>query len=430
MKPKGSISLDVREQRVNLANFLTRRIDHNKLWEAFDTDHNGYLDEKEFKDLLLQTFVYFVEMQAETEQEDIIMPEKYELMNSVNILYEQLANKIDKNRDGTIDFEEFRNLGDYMMSEYQKIHDKDFSNNGEFSMAHMAQQMFGELEELEDEQYIDESLTKITYFGPPGMQQIVQYDSEGLKSMKFWTYGTGTVVGSLELWGKELFLTILVGVGFLISHFGLGDYQRELNTLELRSFLVGIETLLAFLAGFYVEGVLGRWWTMRSDGIGGVINSLNDLCLVICSIMHENTKKQKDIRNLIMRYGLLSHALLYDTVKGNFITEEDEAKTWEKLMSRSLVFPSEVKILKGQSKKFPVVWSWIMSYIRELHSQGILGEVDGFGADRRGHMIDICREARRAGSCTLLHQSHQLPLPYVHLVCFIVNAYQVTCFSY
>merc|ERR1719445_1638401 len=44
--------------------------------------------------------------------------------------------------------------------------------------------------------------------------------------------------------------------------------------------------------------------------------------------------------------------------------------------------------------------------------------------DRFEHFAEICRAGRRACSLTALHIRCQLPLPYVHLICIVINLYQ------
>ena len=54
-----------------------------------------------------------------------------------------------------------------------------------------------------------------------------------------------------------------------------------------------------------------RWWAIRKDGIANVVGAVSNLSLMVSGLMHGNSKQEIQVRNLIVRYGLLAHALLY-----------------------------------------------------------------------------------------------------------------------
>merc|ERR1719361_513880 len=102
-----------------------------------------------------------------------------------------------------------------------------------------------------------------------------------------------------------------------------------------------MEALLAFFAGLYVQQVLDRWWCIRSEGIGGVCNAVTDLSLTIAGLTHDTAdREEQNLRNIIVRYGLLAHALIYARAQDKLDGDEaDDA--WADLKERGLVTVDE-----------------------------------------------------------------------------------------
>ena len=93
-----------------------------------------------------------------------------------------------------------------------------------------------------------------------------------------------------------------------------------MNIEELAEFTEGLEVLLALILAFYVGNMTTRWWVIRSEGIGGIIKAVSDIVLLVGAIAHGDTPSERAIRNDVIRYGLLSHALLYYEAQVHFIT--------------------------------------------------------------------------------------------------------------
>ena len=79
--------------------------------------------------------------------------------------------------------------------------------------------------------------------------------------------------------------------------------------------------LVAFLMGLFLCSIIDGWWIVRQDCIGKLWNCILNLCQVIAVHLPE---KDMEIKLLILRYGLLSHALIYkyaqqtdDNLQGN-----------------------------------------------------------------------------------------------------------------
>jgi len=285
--------------------------------------------------------------------------------------------------------------------------DRNVSNPG---LANMANSLFHDVEEV----ILDRHRKKkghIEYFG----DQIMEYDTTGLTSFSFFTYFVGTVLASPSLWIKLLFLHVIAAIAGTISHFLINEDKIELG--ELRDFTVGFEAVLAFFAGFYIDNVSARWWTIRSEGIGGVCKVVTDLSLVISGVSVAPKYMMDEMRNVVTRYGLLAHSMIYLQAQ-EMLTKKHQEDAFKKLETKGLITKPEIEILMKVNRKFAAVWGWLLSYLEGLVLEEILPD------DRFEQMAELCREGRAAAGLVLLHIDCQLPLPYVHLVCLMTNVYQ------
>jgi len=274
----------------------------------------------------------------------------------------------------------------------------------------MANSLFHDVEEV----ILDRHRKKkghIEYFG----DQIMEYDTTGLTSFSFFTYFVGTVLASPSLWIKLLFLHVIAAIAGTISHFLINEDKIELG--ELRDFTVGFEAVLAFFAGFYIDNVSARWWTIRSEGIGGVCKVVTDLSLVISGVSVAPKYMMDEMRNVVTRYGLLAHSMIYLQAQ-EMLTKKHQEDAFKKLETKGLITKPEIEILMKVNRKFAAVWGWLLSYLEGLVLEEILPD------DRFEQMAELCREGRAAAGLVLLHIDCQLPLPYVHLVCLMTNVYQ------
>lgn len=285
--------------------------------------------------------------------------------------------------------------------------ERNVSNPG---LANMANSLFHDVEEV----ILDRHRKKkghIEYFG----DQIMEYNTTGLTSFSFFTYFVGTVLASPSLWIKILFLHVVAVSAGVFSHFVINEDKIELG--ELRDFTVGFEAVLAFFAGFYIDNVSARWWSIRSEGIGGVCKAVTDLSLVISGVSEAPKYMMDEMRNVVTRYGLLAHSMIYLQAQ-EMLTKQNQEDTFKKLETKGLITKPETEILKKVNRKFAAVWGWLLSYLEGLVLEEILPD------DRFEQMAELCREGRAAAGLVLLHIDCQLPLPYVHLVCLMTNVYQ------
>jgi len=400
---------DLDNYAVDLAEFLNGQADLQQIWDQFDVDGNGFIDEREFEALLYMCLAVFF---ASRNSDDVPIPSPAELEVQIDNLREVLVEQMDTNNDGVIDRVEFEKMGEYLRLQYDnmkegKINSKDGPG---LNLASILDELCNEVEETD---VIDSTIYAGTtrYVGG----QIVDYKSDDFVSWGAFFRLQGTVLVSRDLWKKIGLLALFLTAGYVTSRY-VGAKEIFDNIEEMRGFMDGLDALLAFFAGMYLDIILGRWWTMRSEGVGGVINAVTDISLSLAGLLHANTKEEEQVKNLVLRYGLLSHALIYGEARDYFLQKDHEY--WDDLMAKGLIVYREMKVLKKVRRKPEAVWGWILSYIESCTAKGILPE------DRLVHFTDMCREGRKACGLITLHLTCQLPLPYVHLICIVINLYQ------
>jgi len=97
-------------------NFLTGgNIDN--LWHQFDSNGDGYIDAKEFNNLVFVSLKFFC-----TERNpDAPAPKQEDMQPFIDKLVKQLRPLVDKDQDMQITKEEFKSYGQYLTNEFRKL---------------------------------------------------------------------------------------------------------------------------------------------------------------------------------------------------------------------------------------------------------------------------------------------------------------------
>merc|ERR1719184_702885 len=89
----------------------------DELWNQFDSNGDGQIDEAEFENLVYTSLKHFC-VQRNPEQE---APSKESMGPFIHKLIEQLRPYVDKDRDNSITKVEFSSYGKYLTSEFRKL---------------------------------------------------------------------------------------------------------------------------------------------------------------------------------------------------------------------------------------------------------------------------------------------------------------------
>jgi len=100
-----------------LENFFEARKTTKDLWNTFDADGNGYIDEKELDDIIHNALVYF----AKLRDENAPAPKRERTKPFIQKIRGEILSIVDENKDGSLTPKEFVQLGKFLQNEKEKI---------------------------------------------------------------------------------------------------------------------------------------------------------------------------------------------------------------------------------------------------------------------------------------------------------------------
>jgi len=246
----------------------------------------------------------------------------------------------------------------------------------------------------------------VTYF----WRQILFYDHEKMIRWKSLTFFWGTILEDMTLWTKVGTMLLITIGSAVLCHLIYGADAAELDTNYMDTIITQLNALTAFLLGFYLNEVVKRWWKVRDDCIGELWRAINNLCQLTATHLGEDTEDQQ-CKALVLRYGLLSHALCYKQAQKTDSQLQD-------MLEIELINKDELVILKNLRNKPQVIWVWMTSFFRYL-----IWDTRQIPQELVKNVHDELFRGRGAIQRTFSYIDTQVPLPYTHL-----NALTVHCF--
>mmetsp|Transcript_5248 Transcript_5248/g.8804 ORF Transcript_5248/g.8804 Transcript_5248/m.8804 type:complete len:324 (+) Transcript_5248:2-973(+) len=180
---------------------------------------------------------------------------------------------------------------------------------------------------------------------------------------------------------------------------------------------------LFFLLGPFVSLAIARWWQMRMDLLGGVWGVVADLNIYAATWFSSNSEADRTARELVQRYGLAAHTLLYRGARGQ--------ESLDGLVKAGLLLPQEAAVLKPLPSKSQMIFSWLFdfwSHALAENSSGLGTSPVPNAAQQAPIVLKRVLDGRGAAGGALAVVFTQIPFPYVHLLsllvqsCCIINA--------
>jgi len=100
-----------------ISNFLEGKGTLDTLWNQFDNDNSGTIDQKEFRNLVYHSLLHFC-MQRNP---DLPAPSRDNMKPFIEKLCNQLQPFVDKDQDMVITRDEFKGYGTYLTTEFKKL---------------------------------------------------------------------------------------------------------------------------------------------------------------------------------------------------------------------------------------------------------------------------------------------------------------------
>jgi len=174
---------------------------------------------------------------------------------------------------------------------------------------------------------------------------------------------------------------------------------------------------LFFLLGPYVGLAIARWWQMRMDLLGGVWGAISDLNMYATTWFSSGSKADRAARELVLRYGLAAHTLLYKAAR------RDESL--DSLVDSGLLLKEEAEVLAPLPSKSQMVFAWLFDF----WSRALRDDSGGLGTSPVPHaqnqapvVLKRIQDGRGAAGGALAVVFTQIPFPYVHLLAMLVQS--------
>lgn len=204
--------------------------------------------------------------------------------------------------------------------------------------------------------------------------------------------------------------SLLAGVG--LHYFDIQVAETDANRLV--KLVQDFQSLCTFLLGFFVSTCVTRWWAIRNDCIGMLWGCSDDLALIIGSYFGRDTEMDREVRETVRRWSVLSYELVYKQAQA----QEDLTD----LVRRDILKEHERELLLEECSKPQVIWGWMCSYFSHL----AYGDPD-CGGSRLPYPVttlpqlhEICRHARGAIGALFAYTDTQVPFRYVHFLALVI----------
>merc|ERR1719388_272296 len=154
------------------------------------------------------------------------------------------------------------------------------------------------------------SFADINVVGHEKEHQIVRYDMDVLGDLRVLAkpWSRGSIFQSPRIWWQIL-VYILVALAVAAAFFFLIPDPAKIDYTSAKGLSGYFNMILPFLFGIYLNNIFSRWWTMRTQGIGMISNSVNNLSVMLAS--QAQGSDFVEAQHVMLRYGLLSHELTF-----------------------------------------------------------------------------------------------------------------------
>jgi hypothetical protein len=258
-----------------------------------------------------------------------------------------------------------------------------------------------------------------------GGYAITDYTPDKLSTIRVFCVVKGTVLTNIVLFFEQLLITSVFAIA-AVTVYNLfqdkvemeTDNPREAHSLnhwlmrqepKMRQFAAIMTTLAAFLLTFYTTMSVNRWWTIRTQGVGGI----KAATVALVWTVHQICPQDSDVLDAISRYGRASLKLIFIWRRSEKITPE----TLQPLEEKKLLTAEEVKcLLEWNHCLHETIWAWQMGIVRMMQSEGRIPN-----DQMLRKLIQYVEAGRQAVQVVHTHVAVKIPMQYVHLLGLLVK---------
>lgn len=281
--------------------------------------------------------------------------------------------------------------------------------------------------------YTVSSTLRVAEGDDDGGPRIVRYNERALLRGGIFTIWRGTILNSRFAW-TQLFLLVLVSLGAGVVTFQLlkGGAPGSETTANVSSRVVvssSLKVLVIFVLSFFTEKVIGIWFTLRFVTIQKLWNAVDNMCLRAAVYFPNATAEDASARETVLRYGLLSMALLFQEAREEDVWDDGEHNsvftTYRRLVADGLLTPDEERALVAAgpaAAKAQIPLVWLASLFTKWTMDGRLP----FPLENQAAFMEHVASARNAVAEALATVTTQFPLSHKHLVVFTAKLMMLT----
>lgn len=194
-------------------------------------------------------------------------------------------------------------------------------------------------------------------------------------------------------------------------------FERE-SMPDIQRASENLQRFCPFLFGLFVSLSLGRWWIMRSDGVGAIADYMVNLsCFLTANAVRrlpneEDWKLYKLVHARIVRYGMASLSCIAKESRGSTASLDD-------LVNLNLLTEEEKVLMESVDPyaRAEALWCWISALSSELM------EMVKLPAPNMNMLYTHIRNGIKGVHVIHQYLLTQLPFPYVHMITLLVNVH-------
>jgi len=261
---------------------------------------------------------------------------------------------------------------------------------------------------------------------------IVDYEPLKLSTFRIFFVLQGSILQDSVLWIEQAIITmIFIGAAVpvyiyfnresMASNIGAapGESMRKyLDSQEsrMREFAMIMTTLASLLLSFYTAIAVGRWWVVRTVGVGGIRAAAMELEMLVSQLVTQDPVVLQAFR----RYARASLILVFIWRRKMLADVKNELVVKHQLLDEQ----EADQLLKDNNHPclHETIWAWQSAIICALHQEGKIES----GTLLRS-LLQKCSDGRMAVQCIHTHLAVKIPMQYVHLLGLLVKTHNFVC---
>mmetsp|Transcript_101460 Transcript_101460/g.287487 ORF Transcript_101460/g.287487 Transcript_101460/m.287487 type:complete len:394 (+) Transcript_101460:94-1275(+) len=248
---------------------------------------------------------------------------------------------------------------------------------------------------------------------------VIDYNPLKLSSYRVFTACKGTILLDSILLTEQVLISFVFVVAaappYVFFNEKYGEDRNGPMTVRrwlaeqegnMRAFAQIMTMLAAFLLSFYTSMAVGRWWTIRTSGVGGIKASAVELELLI----YQLCTQEEQVLSAIRRYARASLTLV-------FLWRRNQLDSLHLLVERGLLTEDEVSRLKTWNHNLhESIWAWQTGIVTALFKEGKVKSDQLLNL-----LLDRCTAGRAAAQLIHTYLAVKIPMQYIHLLGLLVK---------